>query len=552
MKRAVIAAVLLAAACASAPPKPDPPPPAQPGRARAALRVTVKVGGAPVAGARVDVSALPGEDDGRTDADGYWAAQFEVLTEPDTYRVEVHVDGFPVQGYDVPLYGADYDLVVDLRRRTARTGVVRLCGRAFCDDGGPFNALGVSLFHALSSYRHHRADLDADLKWASEVVGADYVRVLGVVGGDRDPDPWEFAGAFLSWEDYWQVVAEFNDYAYDRYGLRVEWTIFGGRGQVPSYTAQAAVVERFGDMANERPHKVMHFEIANEYFQNGWGGDYTGMRTLATRLRNVLQHPIPIALSTLQHLESPEEQVRAEIAALYEGSVADLWTPHWSRDIDNVDGRWRNVRKPWEARQFPGTPQASTSNEPMGPGSSVEEERSPLLIAAAAVSAWSTGQAGYVLHSNPGAWGGRVHPHYKTARFEYAHAYEYPEMAGIAAAVRAAHEFLPAGIQNWTHVRHGQDGHPFLPSFRCAPCAQIWPDGHAEGVVRIYAAVEGSEFVVHPIGIRGRVQLTAARAMAFDVHDPLTFGKVQHVELDAGETHVLSGAESYVLRGRYR
>jgi hypothetical protein len=76
--------------------------------------------------------------------------------------------------------------------------------------------------------------------------GFDYIRVLGVVGspGDR-PGPVCGSGVqgWDSWRDrrldpgaaqYAQNVAGLTDWAYREYGLRVQWSIFGGIDFTPT------------------------------------------------------------------------------------------------------------------------------------------------------------------------------------------------------------------------------------------------------------------------------------------------------------------------------
>src|SRR5690606_20413731 len=71
-------------------------------------------------------------------------------------------------------------------------GRVHLDGHAFADDGGPFNALGASLFWALWGERHDPERLDANLAHLA-AHDVDYVRILAMVGArtweDRVIDP---------------------------------------------------------------------------------------------------------------------------------------------------------------------------------------------------------------------------------------------------------------------------------------------------------------------------------------------------------------------------
>ncbi len=63
-----------------------------------------------------------------------------------------------------------------------------------------------------------------------------------------------------------------TDLAYDRYGMRVQWTLFGGAPFTASATSRTALVDRFAALARGREHKIFAFEIANEAWQNGFRG----------------------------------------------------------------------------------------------------------------------------------------------------------------------------------------------------------------------------------------------------------------------------------------
>ena len=53
-----------------------------------------------------------------------------------------------------------------------------------------------------------------------------------------------------------------TDLAYDRYGMRVQWTLFGGAPFTPAPMAREALVDRFAALASGREHKIFAFEIA--------------------------------------------------------------------------------------------------------------------------------------------------------------------------------------------------------------------------------------------------------------------------------------------------
>ena len=118
--------------------------------------------------------------------------------------------------------------------KNARPGPVHTEGRAVADAAGPFNALGATLFWGAWGYKFERARLERNLATLN-AAGIDYVRVLGSVGGaswaDRQTDP--------GWEDYDAIIAGVTDLVYDRYGMRVQWTLFGGAPFTPPGAARA-------------------------------------------------------------------------------------------------------------------------------------------------------------------------------------------------------------------------------------------------------------------------------------------------------------------------
>ena len=72
------------------------------------------------------------------------------------------------------------------------------------------------------------------------------------------------------------------------------------------------------------------------------------------------------------------------IISLYQGSAADLATVHFSRNTRTAEGGWLPVRDCYRAGHLPGVPPVS-SNEPIGPGSSVGSKDDPIKLCAAAV-----------------------------------------------------------------------------------------------------------------------------------------------------------------------
>ena len=276
-------------------------------------------------------------------------------------------------------------------------GPVRAERRAVADAAGPFNALGATLFWGAWGYKFDRPRLERNLHTLS-AAGIDYVRVLGSVGGagweDRETDP--------RWPDYDRIIAGMTDLAYDRYGMRVQWTLFGGAPFTASVTSRTALVERFAALARGREHKIFAFEIANEGWQNGFRGEQglSELRNLAARLNDMT--------GVLVALSSPQ---RDAACATYAGAGADAMTLHYDRGFGN-QGPIAPLLRPWSFpgaydRSCPGAlPSVVFNNEPIGPESSVRQDDSPSRIAAAYVMTFLAGNASYVLHAGPGIRGG--------------------------------------------------------------------------------------------------------------------------------------------------
>src|SRR5439155_7466370 len=101
--------------------------------------------------------------------------------------------------------------------------------------------------------------------------------ILSMVGWDGlEIAPVDFtnsAGHFIAgWPDYWQQFRDLLDIVSSN-GLRAEVTIFADAQNVmPTKSARQAHLD--GILANiaGREHKIMHLEVANEAWQNGFPG----------------------------------------------------------------------------------------------------------------------------------------------------------------------------------------------------------------------------------------------------------------------------------------
>lgn len=412
---------------------------------------------------------------------------------------------------------------------------VGLDGNSLVDQDGPFNALGATMMWAAWAYKFDRPRLEANLAFLRDH-GYDYIRALGVVGDYDAPDYWDGREIDRRWPDYPEVIAGLTDLAFDTYGLRVEWTIFGdAQLNTPDPGDRLALVDQFLAMSKGREHKILHFEVANEYWQNGFDGD----QGLA-ELRALTQH-IKDASEILVAASAPAGyECEADILAVYGGDVADLATIHFDRDVWKVEGSWRPVRQPWEHGFCAGVPVGS-NNEPIGPGSSVAEENDPERLVAAAIVTHIAGLPMYVFHSNAGVRGDS----------------DLWEMPGVDAFV-AMKSLLPGDLASWSAKNAHWDDAPFV--VYAGAGGQLHPDtmwvdleSPESGVVRAYGSVKGSDFFVFPIGILGEVIMAPRKDAAFDVVDPLT-GEVLAQEVRAaGEQFSVSapGRAALLLRGSY-
>lgn len=402
-----------------------------------------------------------------------------------------------------------------------RTGQVHAEGRAVADAAGPFNALGATLFWGAWGYKFDRARLERNLRTLS-AAGVNYVRILGSVGGatweDRETDP--------RWSDYDAIIAGMTDLAYDRYGMRVQWTLFGGSPFTPAGASREKLVDRFAALARGREHKIFAFEIANEAWQNGFPGaaGVSELRNLGKRLND--------STSVLVALSSPQGEAAC---STYADAGVDAMTLHYDRAYGS-EGALNPLLRPWNFQANSHLcrgklPSIVLNNEPIGPESSVRQDDSPSRIAAAYVMTFLAGNAGYVLHAGPGIRGGGVADVSSRLR-RHANFDELPTFNAIAAALAAPRRYLPAGLANWT--RH-------------APNAATSP---VRGSPNVYSASLGSEFVALAVGISHPTTVHLPAKAAIDVWE-LKTGKVVEMRRDTARGTVeLGGHDALVIVGR--
>ena len=404
---------------------------------------------------------------------------------------------------------------------TTRGGPVRTQSRAVADAGGPFNALGATLFWGAWGYKFDRPRLDRNLE-ALNAAGVDYIRVLGSVGGDS----WQDREVDPRWPDYEKVIAGVTDLAYDRYGMRVQWTLFGGAPFNTSTASRTSVVDRFAAMARGREHKIFAFEIANEAWQNGFDGPdgIAELRRLGKRLND--RTAVLVALSA---------PATGAICDTYAQSGVQAMTIHYARQFGD-EGPTTPMLLPWmslplDKRCRNALPQVVLNNEPIGPESSVKQDDDPSRIAGAYVMTFLAGHAAYVLHMGPGIRGGGAADLAQTPprSSEFT---ELPAFKSIATALAAARRYLPAGLANWTRHEPNAPGAPL------------------QGFERLYTASSGSRFVALAVDVGKGATLRTRVAANITIRDAATGKVLQRQTVAAGEKIPLEGGSQLVVIGR--
>lgn len=411
---------------------------------------------------------------------------------------------------------------------THRTGAIRISGRAVADDGGEFPALGASLFWAAWAYRHDRPRLDDHLA----VLAAhrvDYIRALGVVG--RQPY-WAGREIDWRWPDYDEVIAGLTDLAFDTYGLRIEWTIFADADEmIPERDERFRLVDRFLSMSKGREHKIMHFEVANESWQNGFAGPagIAQIREIARYLTD--RTGIPVAISDSEGADCTDHQ------ALYRDAGVEILTEHFDRDISGPLRHWAPVLQPWRLLECVGLPQVVSSNEPIGPESSVESDSDPARIVAAAVVSYLSGVGMYVLHTDAGVWGRQT-------------LMAMRDVPAILAGLKAMKGYLPADLPNWARYRHDAPEHPFI-IYAGAERGTVRTGMSGDGPIEVFAAMKGDRFFAAAVGVINEITLEARRPMRVEVLHPLTGETLERADLNAGDKLTPRPLTFLVLTGTF-
>lgn len=533
----ILGALVALSGCATTYTPSRPPPGPNTGGTGGARTWTLQVepvttDGQPIADAEVSAVALvpPVNATGKTDGAGhhFWLALKEA-----GYTVCAKKAGFHEACTGVTLTQSR-DGNKPVRIVLERQGPVVVPGRGqvmadvhvLRDDGGPRLYWGTTLFWGLWGELHDTARLDQNLKTAS-AAGADYVRVLAQVGpaswSDRTVQPSD-----AGWQD---AIRSLTDRAFDTYGLRVQWTIFGSADAI-SDAVEDQTVDGLLNAIDGRHAKVWAIEIGNESFQNQ--PSPTRAKALAAKVR--------ARFAGLLATSAPDGDSCAAQAPWYQNSTASLVTIHTARV--QTGGPWRPIRQPWRESTFSctGVPKAYTNNEPIGPRSSVAADDNPLRLVMQAVVSWTGGMGAYVFHTDAGIRGGGAEDR---ARGRVANFWEVTNWAETTRGLQAARAALPADLPNWTR------GSSQPPMFSVAHFEL--PGGPKATIDRLYCAWRGGEFVCAGFNIVAPTKLTAKRALSVKVIHPLTGAVLQDATLPNGGSVTLgTDPAGVILRGVFR
>jgi hypothetical protein len=411
-----------------------------------------------------------------------------------------------------------------------RKGIVHADGRNYVDDDGAFYPVGGTLMWALYGWKYDRARLEDNLKYLSDH-HYDYVRILAEV-------QWPGEMIEPSWPDYAQVLGEFVDTAYNKYGLRSEITIIGsGDGiDVMALAQTVATVVNAG-----RRHEVLDIEVANESYQRPVS--LAQMRAAGSYLMQALPGQL-VALSSAEgvgaYVPNGTDFRQDSINTYLQPGTANLLTIHMDRTFG--DGGWREVRQPWDWKDFPAP---ISHNEPIGPRSSVAQDADPVRLATLRAVGIINGVEAFVLHNGAGVMG-RLDP----AHDRPPNLWEVPGIDGVMTAVRGVDAILPPHAGDGQHWNNAWAGNPWVAD-------AFWGDGANHGVNRNYTVATTDGWCSIEAGIKDHVVMTASRHSRVEIFDILGM-KVNEVELQGGQTLTLTpvsadsnGYGSLVIIGHY-
>ena len=387
------------------------------------------------------------------------------------------------------------------------SGDVKLVGRMFADDSGPFLALGKSLFWAWQGMVHEPERVGENVRWLRSH-GVQAVRVLSettdwAVEKNRcDPrtPEWKPAGHAL-----FAVCASV--------GMRISLTLFGGN-QLTFGEQRQATLDAL-DICEAWREQVFDIEISNEAqgFLSPEG--INEMRALADL---VTARGFLVSLTSVDHQKG-----------INDGSNVPIGTIHPDRTYG--ENGWRYVRQPWGYyNDYGQVPKAWVNREPCGIGSSGCFDDDPVRQAGAAILSWMIGAGMYVIHTGAGVYG-VPNPvsatNQATGKGETlmrpANVWEQPTLEPMLRIIAEFRNKLPSGVANWERQNHGWPGHPC----NVEPHT-VGDDALAAnlGCTRAYAATHGTNWVCLPIGIMGHMTLAPKQGETWTCWTPSPDGSV--------------------------
>lgn len=407
-----------------------------------------------------------------------------------------------------------------------RKGLVRADGRCALDDTGLFHPLGITFFWGLYGWKFERDRIHEHLTWMKKY-NLDYLRILGEVD-------WTGRSILPSWPDYENIIREFVDTAYDQYGLRSEITLVGGQ-----YNNHRGMEQKVKNALTGAEHKVMHYEICNEY---GRLNKMTPVDLVDVGRYMLANTPNLVALST------PDGAFDSMIN-LGKTANVNMYVLHTRRSTH--DNYWSHVRQGYDLKEFP---KITSNNEPQGPQSSVAEDSNPLRLAMARATGVVCSGAFYVLHVGQGVTGVADPAHGRPQNM-----WEVPNIDNIIKAVRGVDIALPQGIENWQVVNNGRSNHPLPLDPRVNhPNGGFWEGDGPGSVNKNYATISGNRFVEILNGVKNPAEKGStlcgtsrlnAKVVAFDVRDMST----NTYDITVGQNLNLEGRKDtmvgYVLNG---
>jgi hypothetical protein len=390
-----------------------------------------------------------------------------------------------------------------------RTGIVEKQGYSLKDNDGFLLGLGITYFPALYHAEHDWSTFTTNID-AMAGAGFEYVRILSMVDWRDLSSPIHIIPGSTG---YWSTFREVVNYIYDK-GMRTQITIFADAQKIDGFKTKEEqeihIDNIYNEVVKDREQKIILIEIANEYWKNGIANE-VDLRELGSQMSG--KTPVLVALSSPQQLDLLDD--------LYNGSTADIATMHYPR----IEG-WESVYNSWDGMNILSSLPIS-SNEPIGPGSSVNQETDEIKLVMAAVYAWAGKMPMYVFHSSTGVG-------YKANLTDFWNLDAFNNFKNAKA-------LLPGDLPNWSRNDGTGGNAPF----------NVHEDSEGT-VVKLYGATRDGNFYVLPIGISGTVMLRANKNIALiEVFDPLTGEKLDTaIDIPQYGTYTLpSGHKALIISG---